>query len=175
MEVLFNFIKAHSDILILYCGIANVLALILLMVQIFKTSKLAKRYRNLARGIDGKNLEEAINQYYEKIENVEIRINKVNHHLENIDEKLLRCVQKVGIVRFNAFNDAGGDQSFSIALLDERQNGFIITSIYGRNHSVVYGKPIKAGKSSYTLSAEELQALDRAKSNSLDEYAKMIS
>ncbi|MFT9495952.1 DUF4446 family protein [Anaerosolibacter sp.] len=175
MDLLFNFIKENGELFILYSGIANIFLFIMWIVQVSKTSKMDKKYSNLARGLDGKNLEEVIYRYYERIDQADIHMNKIDQRLGMIEGKLLKSIQKVGIVRYNAFNDTGGDLSFSIALLDEEHSGFILTSIYGRNNTTVYGKPVKKGKSSYTLSAEELQALDRAKNNSLDEYARAIS
>jgi len=71
-------------------------------------------------------------------------------------------VQKVGVVRFNPFKDIGGDQSFSIALLDEEDNGLVITSLYGREGNRVYAKPIEGGQSKYQLSDEEKEAISRA-------------
>ena len=175
MNIVFDFVKEYSELILLYSGTFNILALVMILVQGSKLSKLDKKCKDLARGVDNKNLEEIIHKYYEKVDQADIRVNQMNKKLEVMDERLLKCVQKVGMVRYNAFDDTGGDQSFSIALLDDQQNGFIITSIYGRNNSAMYGKPVKKGKASYALSAEEMQALDRAKNNTLDEYAKMIS
>lgn len=86
--------------------------------------------------------------------------------------KLTFAIQKVGFVRYNAFGDMGSELSFSIAFLDNFLNGFILTSIYGREHSTCYAKPIKDGKSIYPLSAEEIQAIDRAIKG--EDYAKSI-
>ena len=79
-----------------------------------------------------------------------------------MDIKIKSSIQNVGFIRYNAFNDMGSDLSFSIALLDERRDGFVITNIYAREESNVYAKPIVNGKSTYPLSVEEIQALDRA-------------
>ena len=72
-------------------------------------------------------------------------------------------VQKIGIVRFNPFKEVGSDQSFSIALLNREDTGIIITSLYNREGNRVYGKPVKNGKSSYSLSKEEQTAIEKAK------------
>ena len=175
MELFFSFIKENGELFILYSGIVNIFLLIMWIIQMSRTSRLDKKYNSLAKGLDGKNLEEIIYRYYERIDQADIHMNKIDQRLGMIEGKLLKSIQKVGIVRYNAFNDTGGDLSVSIALLDEEHNGFILTSIYGRSNTTVYGKPVKKGKSSYTLSVEELQALDRAKNNSLDEYARAIS
>ncbi len=67
------------------------------------------------------------------------------------------------MVRFNPFKEIGGDQSFSIALLDSNNDGIVITSLYGREGNRVFGKPIKNGKSRYLLSGEEKKAIEQAR------------
>ena len=66
------------------------------------------------------------------------------------------------MVRFNPFSDVGGDQSFSLALLDKRNNGIVITSLYAREGSRVFGKPIENGLSPHSLSEEEKEAIKKA-------------
>jgi hypothetical protein len=72
--------------------------------------------------------------------------------------------KKVGFIRYNPFDNLGGDQSFSLALLDSNDNGFVITSLFSREGNRVYAKTIKSGQSGYSLSGEEKQALEKAKS-----------
>lgn len=72
---------------------------------------------------------------------------------------LQTSVKQVAVVRFNPFNDAGGNQSFSMALLDRDGNGAVVSSLYSRDGVRVYGKPIIAGESKYPLSEEEAQAI----------------
>ena len=71
-------------------------------------------------------------------------------------------IQKTGVVRFNPFSEIGGDQSFSIALLNKNNDGLVITSLYTRERNRVYAKPIIKGKSQYLLSKEEKEALEKA-------------
>ena len=82
--------------------------------------------------------------------------------LFGLDKDLEGCIQKVGIVRYSAFQDTGSDLSFSLALLDEKDNGVVMNGIYSREMSNIYAKPVEAGKSSYTLSEEEQQAIKKA-------------
>ena len=72
------------------------------------------------------------------------------------------AVRRVGLIRYDAFEDVGGRLSFSCALLDERGNGVVVTSINGRQDTRVYAKPITEGKSSYNLSVEEEEAIRQA-------------
>jgi len=75
---------------------------------------------------------------------------------------LKSCIQKIGIVRFNAFKDVGSDLSFALALLDEKNDGVVLNGIYSRDVSNIYAKPVKNGTSTYTLSNEEEQAISKA-------------
>ena len=75
---------------------------------------------------------------------------------------MTKCIQKVGIVRYNAFKDTGSDLSFALALLDENNDGVVLNGIYSREMSNIYAKPVKNGKSSYTISEEEQQAINDA-------------
>jgi hypothetical protein len=90
---------------------------------------------------------------------------KISKELENLKRESKFNFQKIGIVRFNPFSEVGGNQSFSIALLDGNDNGVVITSLYTREGNRVYGKPVKNGQSEYLLSAEEKEAIEKAKIN----------
>jgi hypothetical protein len=105
-----------------------------------------------------KNLKEIFNYIRELEENIE----NLSRGLQNVKKMAILSLQKVGVVRYNPFNDVGGDQSFSIALLDANNTGFVITSLYSREGTRVFAKPIKAGKSEYPLSEEEEEAIARA-------------
>ena len=82
--------------------------------------------------------------------------------LADFKEKNKKSLQKRGIIRFNPFGEVGGDQSFSIALLDANKDGFVITSHYARESNRVYAKPIKGGESEYKLSEEEKKVITEA-------------
>ena len=73
-----------------------------------------------------------------------------------------KCLQKVGVVRFSAFEGVGSDLSYAIALLDENNNGFVLSSIFTRDNSRTYVKPIEKLESSYALTTEERQAIEIA-------------
>ncbi|QEK13520.1 DUF4446 family protein [Crassaminicella thermophila] len=173
MNYIVDIIKENPEIIIFYSLVMSLLSLIILCIQGGRLSRLRKKYEILSNNVEGKNIEEIIHGYYDKINNLNERMHEIDILVEKIQEKLLYSIQKVGMVQYNAFDDVGGSLSFSIAMLDEQNNGFILTSIYGRSNHAVYGKPIKNGKASQTLSVEELQALDRAKNKSLDVYVKM--
>jgi len=98
-----------------------------------------------------------------RIEELEGKLNKVSRQLRELKKEGLFSIQKVGIVRFNPFSEVGGDQSFSLALLDGHNNGVVITSLYTRENNRIYGKPVAGGESEYVLSKEEKSAIEKAK------------
>jgi hypothetical protein len=82
--------------------------------------------------------------------------------IEQIEKKLPHCLQHVGMVNYNAFDNVSNEMSFSIAAMDERKNGFIISGIYSRDYSYVYSKEIRRGKPQRELSIEEVEAMNKA-------------
>lgn len=86
----------------------------------------------------------------------------ISREFSDFKEKSKKDLQKVGMVRFNPFPEVGGDQSFSIAMLDDNNDGFVLTSHYLRDSNRVYAKPVERGKSKYQLSKEEIEAIDKA-------------
>lgn len=114
------------------------------------------------RGTNNKNLEEFITNYLYKIDDANAISERISSENKILQEKLKKCVQKTGIVRYRAFDNVGGDLSFSVALLDENNDGIVLTGIYGRDYSPTYAKPINSGTSKYDLSEEEKTALNEA-------------
>jgi hypothetical protein len=105
-----------------------------------------------------KNLKEVLDY----LESLDRKIEGVSENLVSFEREMKWSLQKVGTVRFNPFSEVGGDQSFSIALLDGNDTGIVITSLYSREGNRVYAKPIKKGSSKYQLSEEEKKAIEKA-------------
>ncbi|MDI6592025.1 MAG: DUF4446 family protein, partial [Patescibacteria group bacterium] len=97
-----------------------------------------------------------------RFKDLERNFERISEELENLKKENKFSVQKIGIVRFNPFSEIGGDQSFSIALLDGNDDGVVITSLYTSKENRVFGKPIKGGISEYSLSEEEKEAIKKA-------------
>lgn len=114
------------------------------------------------RGVNNKNLEEIVLGYLDKIDEVKEDSKKLLESYNELDRRLKGCVQKTAIIRYRAFEDVGSDLSFSIALLNDFDNGLIISGLYGRHESTTYAKPIDKGISRYDLSEEEQQVLNEA-------------
>ncbi len=105
-----------------------------------------------------KNMKEVLAQFNELKKDFE----KISKELNDLKKKNVFLVQKIGIVRFNPFKEIGGNQSFSVAILDGNNSGVVISSLYNREGNRVYAKPIKNGKSEYILSEEEKKAIETA-------------
>jgi hypothetical protein len=97
------------------------------------------------------------------LRSLEKSFSSVSSELEAIKKDQSFSIQKVGMIRFNPFREGGGDQSFSLALLNKNNSGVVVTSLYSREGNRIYGKPIKDGISEYTLSEEENKAIEEAK------------
>jgi len=119
----------------------------------------------LSRVFGGKkagDLEEVLRAVAKELQELDASREEIEKYLETVEKRLRRAVQHVGIVRFNPFEDAGGDQSFAIAVLDESKNGIVISSLYGRGMSRIYAKPLEKAASRYQLSEEEKRAIAEA-------------
>lgn len=141
---------------------AFLILLLLYIIAEIRITSVKKRYNELVRGVKGLNVEELLIKTGEELYDIRIDMNIIEQSIENLETKLSFAIQKVGFVRYNAFGELGSDLSFSVALLDKFNNGFVLTSIFGRESTTSYAKPIKFGKSVYPLSVEEIQAIDRA-------------
>ena len=100
-----------------------------------------------------------------KILTLEKELSDTNIFCKKLNKKLDLCIQKVGIVKYNAYNDTTSNLSFAIALLDENNNGIVLNGIYSREMSSIYAKPITKGKSDYNMTEEEKEAVLKAMNN----------
>ncbi|HZK00833.1 MAG TPA: DUF4446 family protein [Tissierellaceae bacterium] len=162
MESLRLFISYYYIELIMGLSIISLLLILFIIISQHRTRKLAKKYYSLVNGIDGINIEDLLAGINKEIKKLDRDINLIEENINMIETKLSFAIRKVGFIRYSAFDDMGSQLSFSIALLDDFKNGFVLSSIYGRENTVSYGKPIKNGTSNIPLSAEEIIAIDRA-------------
>lgn len=138
------------------------IALITTVIIAIRQAKLLKRYRLLLSGDQGKDLEQFLLGQGAAIEQLQSELAALQRRTDALGTDARLHVQKVGTVRYSAFPDMGSDLSFAIAFLDANDNGVVLSSLYGRNESRTYAKPIQAGKSTYQLSDEEKEAIARA-------------
>ena len=97
-----------------------------------------------------------------RVRELEAKLGQTTEELNGLKKHMRGALSRVGITRFNPFREIGGDQSFSIALLDDRRNGVVVTSYYGRELNRIYAKAIQNGSSEHELSKEEKEAINQA-------------
>lgn len=156
------FVTANLPYILLALTTLIFLALLVFINVSIKMGKLNKRYRKMMEGMEGVNVERLLTSHIEEVRHAVNRVNELDKEFHRLDAITAASIQHVGVVRFNAFDDMGSDLSFAMALLDSKRNGVVLTSIYGRNESRVYAKPITNGQSTYHLTDEEKQALGKA-------------
>ena len=161
MENLIESLGMNNVIYILF-GII-IIFLLVFLVLLGKVIGLNRRYKKFMIKLgEGKDIQEDLENYMYRVERVEKQNIEILNQINGLDKDLESCIQKVGILRYSAFQDTGSDLSFALALLDEHDNGVVFNGIYSREMSNIYAKPIENGKSKYTLSEEEQEAIRRA-------------
>jgi hypothetical protein len=149
-----------------YLGIALIaltVACLILVVAVIalarRTSRLDRRLAGITRGSDGGSLESVLDTHLDKVYEVSHELDELAAKTAVLESTQRRALQRTGLVRFNPFEDTGGNQSFALAVLDAQGNGLIVTSLHSRSGTRVYGKPITAGRGEAALSQEESEAL----------------
>ena len=146
-------------------GLVGVIALLFILVIVLfsRLSSLRSLYEQMMRGEEsGQSMEKMLLSHIEETRRVSAENAKLREENARIDALLKTAITRVGVVRFSAFQDMGSDLSYAVALLDAYNNGVVFSSIFAREDSRCYVKPIENGKSVYTMTKEEEQALQNA-------------
>jgi len=134
-----------------------VIALTVLMIQA------SLHYRRLTKNITKKDLKNVLSELLSRVQLNQKELKELDSTLQKARTSMQSHIQKVGFVRFNPFPQTGGDQSFCLALLDEKDNGFVLSSLHSRDTTRFYAKTVKNGQGhGYQLSKEERKALKNA-------------
>jgi hypothetical protein len=136
---------------------------VLTIVSLVRISKLKKKYSKFMEGSDAKTLEENISGHLNEIDGLISSTGTNKDHIDHLTNQIQFAFQKYGLVKYDAFQEMGGKLSFSLCLLNEKLDGFIINAMHTREGCYTYIKEIIAGNSVILLSDEEKQALDMAK------------
>lgn len=142
-----------------------VFCIILITLQIMtrvKLKKLERKYTSFLRGKDAETLEDVILKRFNDIDILIEQDKEKEKHIRQIYENLQITYQKVGIVKYDAFKEMGGKLSFSLALLDQNNSGFVMNAMHSREGCYTYIKEIIKGESFIVLGEEEKQAVDQA-------------
>ena len=157
-----EYLGIDSDYIIIGLAVIVLILLILTIVNIVQMRKLKKGYKVFMSGKGAKNLEDTL---IKRLNQVDTLIESNDENKKNIKELFTNMqitYQKMGLIKYDAFNEMGGKLSFSLAMLDKRNNGFIINAMHTREGCYTYIKEIVDGNSIIVLSEEEQKALNRA-------------
>lgn len=165
MENFWQFIAVNSSVIIFIMFIAFI-ALLIWQITLFRRFKeVNRRYKLLNRGANGADLEQILVKYAEDVAKLEKNERSLIRDHDLLKEQVAECLHNPGLIRFNAFDNMGSDLSFSLALLDRRGDGVVLTGLYGRDETRLYAKPIRKGTSDYSMTEEEVKAVQRALGN----------
>lgn len=145
--------------------ILSIILLIISIVLLIWAIRNEIKLRKFLKGKSANSLEGVIKESVQDIEYLKNKTKEIENAKKELDKRIKDSIRGVGVVRFNPFKGSGGDQSFAIALLDENKNGIVLSSIYSRERVSVYTKPIESMSSSYELTQEEKEALNKAENN----------
>jgi PAS domain-containing protein len=160
---LFSWLTLNTGVFIL---VLMVVVLILAGTMVWLAVRLRKteaRYRALVEGTSGGNLESMLTEHMVQVRDATGRVVELDELARRLERASRSYLQRVGFLRFNPFRDAGGDQSFAVAMTDQDGNGVVISSLHSRDVTRVYGKPLAGWASPYSLTEEEEQAIKKAR------------
>ena len=139
-----------------------VVLLILNIVSLCKISNIKKRLNKFMKGKDARSLEKEINGLYEDNKFIKNMVDSNKKDIRDLNKRFAKAFQKVGLVKYDAYQQMGGLLSFSLALLDEDNNGLILNSVHSTEGCYTYTKEVRNGECKLELSNEEKVALDQA-------------
>ena len=164
MNEILEYIKTDDFLMISFY--INILLVILVLFCIYKIFKMNKEYISFMKRLGkGNDIDQMLKEYLADVKEIKRDNSEIKAYYTKLDSDISSCIQKVGLVRYNAFKNVGSDLSFAIALLDRNDTGVVLNGLYGSESSNIYAKPIKCGKSTYQLSEEEKYALEIAEQN----------
>ncbi|HEY8635646.1 MAG TPA: DUF4446 family protein [Candidatus Limnocylindrales bacterium] len=142
---------------------AAVVVLLLAVLWLWRrTRRTDSRLRGLTRGAEGSSLEAVLDAHLDKVYDVSRELDELAARTAILEGAQRKAFQRVGLVRYNPFEETGGNQSFALALLDAAGDGWVLSSLHARSGTRVYAKAIKTGKADAALSEEETAAITRA-------------
>jgi Protein of unknown function (DUF4446) len=137
--------------------LAGVVVLLLIWVAVTE-----HRIKKFFAGTKAKNLEDVMIQINKQLGDLKATQIEINHHLVTVDQRLSKSIRNVESIRFNPFEDAGGNQSFALAFLNDEGDGVVMSSLYARDRMSVFAKKIVGGKSEFELSNEEKIVIEKS-------------
>jgi hypothetical protein len=159
MEELNRFLVDNLVVVVSALTALILVLLVLAVLQSMRLGRAVRAYRALVHDGGQGSLGDVLEAHVGRVGEVRDRLGELDRLHAELARRSETSIQHIGLVRFNPFEDTGSDQSFAVALLDERRDGVVISSLHGRSNTRVFAKPVAGGTSSHTLSDEETQAI----------------
>ena len=166
IQVISQFVLNNLMFIVAGMGILMVIMYAFILNLYMDVRRMKKRYKKMMTGVESGNLERMLIGHIDEVQRVKEQNTALEVENKKISDLLQQALTRVGMVRFRAFEDMGGDLSYAVAMLDSHNNGVILSSVFGREGSQAYAKPIENGSSTYKLTEDEQQALREAMANS---------
>jgi hypothetical protein len=145
-------------------AVVALVAIVVALLLLRRVGRLEARLGLLTRGEDGRSLENVLGAHLDRVMAVSRAVDDIGRRTTELEVGARNALQRVGIVRYNPFEETGGNQSFALAVLDADEHGVIISSLHARSGTRVYAKAVTGGRPSGALSDEEAEALRLARS-----------
>jgi hypothetical protein len=162
MDRLLDWISVNAGSVGLGLAIGLALTVVAFIAQARAASAFRRRWAKVLESTDGSSLEHALEKSLAGQERLEAELAEARARIESLETKMKSAKRYIGLIKYDAFEDIGGSQSFSLAIYDEEGNGAVVTSQVGREVCRVYGKTLFKGRAERHLSQEEERAIEAA-------------
>lgn len=162
MDSIFQYLSANAPQAIFILSVLVVALLVLAYIQGRRIRKFRTLWKDLLNGASGENLERLLYDHLRERMNMLAQVDGLRERIVVLEDKMTGAKRHVGLVKYDAFEDVGGNQSFALAVYDDKGDGALLTSLIGRTDCRVYCKPLLGGKSERSLSQEEQRAIREA-------------
>ena len=162
MNPILTSITEHATTIILSLYVLSLVTTILAIRASRDAASVKRRFRDLLDGARGENLETLLHNHLSERLRMEDEFKDLVDRTKDLEAKMRRTKRHVGVVRYDAFEDVGGEQSFALAIYDDNGDGALLTSLVGRTDCRVYCKSLEGGSSDRSLSGEEQRAMEAA-------------
>jgi hypothetical protein len=156
------FVSANLDVFVAGLVIAVAILIVVALVLLRRADRLSRRLDAITQGSDAQSLDSLFGSHLERVRAVVSDVDRLAARMVILERDLRHSLGRVGIVRYNPFEETGGNQSFALAVLDGNGDGFVVSSLHARTATRVYAKAVKAGTAESALSDEETAALREA-------------
>jgi hypothetical protein len=163
MGSILDIVSRHVAEWVFFLAVAVVALAILLVTQQIRFNRFRRAWSGLMQDASGRNIELLLEEHLRERMGTDAELQRLDGLVRDLNDRMATSKRHLGLVRYDAFDDVGGAQSFALALFDERGDGAVVTSLIGRTDCRVYCKPLLSGRSERSLSQEEQRAIEEAK------------